>query len=126
MSKYILRFAIVLTVAGCAHKPVDKPIPANMDSEAIRKTIRDHLREVRQCFESQLKVDPDLEGKIVLEWNIVEDGSVSRVEIKEDFSKPNSASGCIADRLKSWHFPKPAKDRIGRVSYPFMVVQKLL
>ncbi|NJM09901.1 MAG: FHA domain-containing protein [Bdellovibrionaceae bacterium] len=49
-----------------------------MDKEAIRRVIREHIREIRSCYEKELQRSPDLYGKIVLEWDIEEEGRVTR------------------------------------------------
>src|SRR6185437_3691286 len=55
-----------------------------MDKEAIRRVIREHLREIRNCYERQLQRSPDLYGKLVLEWDIEEGGRVSRCSVKSN------------------------------------------
>lgn len=91
-----------------------------MDKEAIRRVIREHIREIRNCYERQLQRTPDLYGKIVLEWDIEEGGRVSRCIPKSNEMGNAQVADCISRRLKTWKFPDPPKDQIGRVSYPFV------
>jgi hypothetical protein len=91
-----------------------------MDKEAIRRVIREHLREIRNCYERELQRSPDLYGKLVLEWDIEEGGRVSRCVVKSNALGNDSVASCIASRLKTWKFPDPPKDMVGRVSYPFV------
>ena len=91
-----------------------------MDREAIRRVIRDHLREIRNCYERELQRSPDLFGKLSLQWDINEGGRVSNVEVKSNSLGNAAVAGCIASRLKTWKFPDPPKDQIGRVVYPFV------
>src|SRR5262249_35457417 len=88
-----------------------------MDKEAIRRVIREHLREIRNCYEKELQHSPDLYGKVVLEWDIEEGGRVSRCVVKSNALGNDAVAGCLASRLKMWKFPDPPKDQIGRVSY---------
>lgn len=91
-----------------------------MDREAIRRVIREHLREIRNCYERELQRTPDLYGKIVLEWDIEEGGRVSRCVTKSNEMGNQRVADCISSRLRQWKFPDPPKDQIGRVSYPFV------
>lgn len=91
-----------------------------MDKEAIRRVIREHLREIRNCYEQQLQRSPDLYGKLVLEWDIEEGGRVSRCVVKSNALGNEAVASCISSHLKTWKFPDPPKDMVGRVSYPFV------
>ncbi|MGE0528850.1 MAG: AgmX/PglI C-terminal domain-containing protein, partial [Bdellovibrionales bacterium] len=91
-----------------------------MDKEAIRRVIREHIREIRSCYERQLQRNQDLYGKLVLEWDIEEHGRVSRCVVKSNALGDNDVAQCIVNRLKTWKFPDPPKDQIGRVVYPFV------
>ena len=90
-----------------------------MDREAIRRVIRDHLREIRTCYERELQRSPDLVGKLVLEWDIEEGGHVKSVRVVSNGLLP-SVGTCVASHLKGWKFPDPPKEQIGRVVYPFV------
>lgn len=94
--------------------------PGGMDKEAIRRVIREHIREIRSCYERELQRSPDLYGKLVLEWDIEEGGRVSRCVVKSNALNNDAVANCIASRLKTWKFPDPPKDQIGRVSFPFV------
>ncbi|HMN67422.1 MAG TPA: AgmX/PglI C-terminal domain-containing protein [Bdellovibrionales bacterium] len=98
----------------------DADFGAGMDREAIRRVIREHIREIRNCYERELQRSPDLYGKVVLEWDIEEEGRVSRVVTKSNALGNDNVANCIMSRLKTWKFPDPPKDQIGRVSYPFV------
>jgi outer membrane biosynthesis protein TonB len=92
----------------------------SMDREAIRRVIREHLREIRNCYERELQRTPDLYGKVVITWDIVEGGRVSQAGVSRNEIGSSAVGECIAARLKTWKFPDPPKDQVGRVSYPFV------
>lgn len=94
--------------------------PGGMDKEAIRRVIREHIKEIRSCYERELQRSPDLYGKLVLEWDIEEGGRVSRCVVKSNALGNETVANCISARLKTWKFPDPPKDQIGRVSFPFV------
>jgi hypothetical protein len=98
----------------------DADFAGGMDKEAIRRVIREHIREIRNCYEKELQRSPDLYGKIVLEWDIEEEGRVSRCVVKSNALGNDAVANCIVNRLKQWKFPDPPKDQIGRVVFPFV------
>lgn len=98
----------------------DADFAGGMDKEAIRRVIREHIREIRNCYEKELQRSPDLYGKIVLEWDIEEEGRVSRCVVKSNALGNDNVANCIVNRLKTWKFPDPPKDQIGRVIFPFV------
>lgn len=93
---------------------------AGMDKEAIRRVIREHIREIRSCYERELQRSPDLYGKIVLQWDIEEGGRVGRAVTKSNALGNDAVASCILARLRTWKFPDPPKDQIGRVDFPFV------
>ena len=94
--------------------------PGGMDREAIRRVIRDHLREIRSCYERELQRNPDLIGKLVLQWDIGEGGKVIGTPVVVSNALTKSVGECVSSHLRSWKFPDPPKDQIGRVVYPFV------
>jgi hypothetical protein len=95
-------------------------LTGNMDREAIRRVIQEHIREIRSCYERELQRSPDLHGKLVLQWYIEEDGSVSSASPKSDDLKRPEISKCIVSRLSAWRFPNPPRGQIVQVAYPFV------
>ncbi|MBX3021528.1 MAG: FHA domain-containing protein [Bdellovibrionales bacterium] len=93
---------------------------AGMDKEAIRRVIREHIREIRSCYERELQRSPDLYGKIVLQWDIEEGGRVGHSMVKSNALGNDRVANCILSRLRTWKFPDPPKDQIGRVDFPFV------
>ncbi len=77
-------------------------------------------KQINQRYERELQRSPDLFGKIVLEWDIEEEGRVSRVVTKSNALGNDSVANCIMGRLKTWKFPDPPKDQVGRVVFPFV------
>jgi predicted component of type VI protein secretion system len=98
----------------------DADFAGGMDKEAIRRVIREHIREIKNCYDRELQRSPDLFGKLVLEWDIEEEGRVSRVAVKSNALGNESVANCITSRLRTWKFPDPPKDQVGRVIYPFV------
>ncbi len=92
----------------------------SMDREAIRRVILNNKRAIRSCYERELQRRPDMYGKLVLQWRIVEKGRVSQAKVKSNSLGSRTVANCIIGRLRTWRFPEPPPGTIGEVSYPFV------
>jgi pSer/pThr/pTyr-binding forkhead associated (FHA) protein len=90
-----------------------------IDREAIRRVIRENINAFRACYERELNRNPDLQGKIVLEWDIGERGRVMRGKVSSNDMGNKAVGECILDRLKTLTFPEPPTANEVTVSYPF-------
>lgn len=120
--------SVSVLLSACSTTPSAPPVPegeevsAGMDKEAIRQTIREDLVPIRHCYERELKNDPNIQGKLVLEWDIGDLGKVTSVTVRK--SVHPKVDQCIADVLKQTMFPTPPKGTVGRVIFPFMLSPK--
>lgn len=90
-----------------------------LDKEAIRKVVRAHIVEVRDCYNEGLKKDPELAGRIVVGFEIAASGAVGRSEISESTLADAQVGACVAAAVKSWTFPAPQGGSV-EVAYPFL------
>jgi Ca-activated chloride channel family protein len=98
----------------------DGAFSGGMDREGIRRVIREHLPEIRNCYERELQSQPDLYGKVVLEWDIEAGGRVGKAAVKTDSLSNPKVGQCLTAHLRNWNFPEPPANTVGRVSYPFV------
>lgn len=100
----------------------EDPVPGSgdIDREAIKKVIRARTAQVRACYESALRKQPDLEGSVRVGWGIRPDGRVEDARIEGGtLSSPDLAS-CLLARVASWRFPAVRAAAPIRVVYPFV------
>lgn len=87
-----------------------------LDKSIVRRVIRSHLDEVRYCYERALITNPELEGNVTIEFVIGQNGAVISVVIV-NASVGNEVASCVAQRTKTWDFPRSTG--MTRVRYPF-------
>lgn len=93
-----------------------------IDREAVRRVIRNGLREIRGCYErelSKLNRSQSLEGKVVIEWTIAEQGRAMNAKVKSSTLGNRAVENCVRDRLANWQFPDPPPGGVAEVNYPF-------
>ncbi len=94
-------------------------IQGTIDKEAIRRVIQANLRSIRSCYEKELNKHPELVGKIVLTWEIGEQGRVLSTGTKSNELGSKEVADCVLSKLKTWRFPEPPANQVAEVAYPF-------
>lgn len=92
----------------------------NIDRNGIRQVFLNNQRTLQSCYESALSTDRGLSGKVVLDFDIGEQGRVLRASVSGDKSTLNNdrLSNCIVNRMKTWRFPEPPQNQTVQVYYP--------
>lgn len=94
----------------------------SIDKEAVRRVIRENIREIQSCYErglNQLPKGSRLEGRVTIKWTIVAKGEAEDVKVKESSLGNQKIENCIRDRIASWNYPEPPPGLEGVVEYPF-------
>ncbi len=93
-----------------------------ISKESIRRVIRQHLNEVKGCYESALQSRPDLAGHVQLTLVIGLDGTVSGAKIGSSTLGEPSVEQCIVKKSQKWTFPAPEGCGAVIVHYPYSFV----
>jgi hypothetical protein len=112
--KFALALAGALFFSSCA-------TPKKVDREEIRSVFKAHMREIRDCYEQRLKEKTDLEGKLVIEFDIMPGGKVDSPHFVEESSTLKDAPmrECFLSKVVTWDFPEPPNGQIVQVAYPY-------
>jgi TonB family protein len=95
-------------------------IEGGLDREVIAAVIREHLGQIRYCYERQLSANPDLYGKVKVRFTISGDGGVDSQSVAQTTLKSAMVEECILRRIATWKFPTPKGGTKVLVSYPFL------
>lgn len=90
-----------------------------LDRDVIRRIVRAHIGEVRYCYNEGLEHDPELRGRVVVDFVIGAEGKVTRSSAEADFE--GDVPDCIAKAVARWLFPRPADGGDVAVKYPFVL-----
>jgi TonB family protein len=134
-----LRLAVtaLALLSGGAHAAADSAKPAipaaepakteaavvkgELKLELVRNVVKQHIGEVRLCYESQLAKSPGLTGRVTVGFTIGEDGKVTESRVRSSTLGSPSVERCIADAVGGWEFPRPRRGTAA-VEYPFVLV----
>ncbi|HPH64758.1 MAG TPA: AgmX/PglI C-terminal domain-containing protein [Kofleriaceae bacterium] len=114
-------FALTLGLVAAAQTMMSStPARANsIDKAVIKRVIFKHRSEFTTCYETALKAQPDLAGKIIAKFDVNADGIVIAVNATGLTTELND---CVAATIKQLRFPK-AQGTI-TINYPFVFAPK--
>lgn len=92
-----------------------------LDKDIIRRVVRQHLAEVRTCYETGLQRDPALKGRASIQFTIAPTGEVAAAVVADNTLKDATVGECIAAAVKTWKFPAPEGGGNVVVTYPFVL-----
>ncbi len=92
----------------------------SIDREAVRRKIRSILNQLKNCYERQLRVTSGLEGKVVIQFEIEEQGRVRSAKPLTSSLNNAAVENCVAARIKETRFPEPPPGTVAVVDYPFV------
>jgi hypothetical protein len=86
------------------------------DQNAAKTTVRRYSGQLKYCYESRLKADPNLSGRVEVSW-YVSGGAVSDVFIVGNTTGDAELGSCIEKKVKRWKFPDSVE---GEITWPFV------
>jgi outer membrane biosynthesis protein TonB len=95
-------------------------VEEGLTKDEVGEVIHRHLSEVRYCYESAMIRQPDIEGKLVVDFTIGGSGVVKSAEAKSSTLPDPRLDDCIIRRLVTWKFPNTKGGVDVAVSYPFI------
>ncbi|BDG10433.1 AgmX/PglI C-terminal domain-containing protein [Anaeromyxobacter paludicola] len=84
---------------GMEEAEVDSP---DVDQARLGAFIRARMSAVKACYESQLKRNPGLRGKIRIRFTILETGALSDVQAVENGIGSSEVASCIVATMRTW------------------------
>ncbi len=90
-----------------------------LSPNAITKVVKRRAGAVKSCYERQLKRNPKLKGKVVVQFEILQSGRVGKTKIVKNTTRDPAVGDCIKKQVKRWRFPKPDGGSV-TVSFPFL------
>jgi hypothetical protein len=96
----------------------------SIDKEAVRKVVQSKKDAIRRCYEKELNLHPELSGRILMKWVIMEQGRVKWAKVMNSTINNANVENCLKNELSTWQFPEPPKNLEAEVSFPFLLQAK--
>jgi len=92
-------------------------VSGRLPPEVIRRIVRQNFGRLRLCYEGGLKKDQKLEGKVVVQFVIGQDGQVSSATDQGSTMKDKAVVACAVKTIQGLSFPTP-EGGVVVVTYP--------
>jgi len=112
-----LAAAIAVLVAA---SPVRAGSSGQLDAFVVRKTIHKDLPRIHRCYESALRDEPELAGKVSVRFSVLRKGQVHSVQVLENTTGNRTVERCVARILGSIRFPSRRSGKSLRFTFPFV------
>lgn len=98
----------------------DESGSGDFDVQAVIRLINTRRAAITRCYETQLRSDPTLSGRVAVSMTIQESGSVTNVRATENTTGSDEVASCVVRVISGFRFnPGPEG---GSVSYSFPFV----
>jgi len=94
-------------------------VRGSLSKETIRRTIQRHLNEVRFCYENGLSKDPQLAGRLAIQFLISPSGVVQHASVHDSTLPSKGVADCVRQAMRRVSFPAPDGGGYVQVTYPF-------
>lgn len=108
-------------ISAIAVSSNDLVLEGGISRYAINATIAKYLNQVRRCYETELKNDPNLQGLVEMNFEINATGRLNYSNVSKTTLNSPPVETCISKRMMDWQFPKPKGGVNVNVKYPFML-----
>jgi len=89
----------------------------------IQRVLGDEQSAIRSCYERQLRNNNQLQGDVVLQVRIGNDGRVAGTRVRGNL-RDNEVKSCIQSIAKGWSFPAPAGGTCAVFEAPYRFTPK--
>ena len=100
--------------------PQDPVSQTSIDDQAILTVIRQHLNEIRHCYEQTLQRAPNMAGKMKIGFTIGLTGRVTEINVLQSDIDDVLMRSCVTGKVQRWPFPEPRGTTPVHVTYPFI------
>jgi len=90
-----------------------------LSAEQINRVVRANQAAIRYCYETEVQRQPNLRGRIAIQWRINLQGSVTTARVAQSTMRNARVEGCMVRQIRRWRFPHPDGGEVV-VTYPFI------
>lgn len=97
-------------------KPGFDVLQGRCDGEDVMRRLRRQLGALKRCYESSLKRNPALSGKLQIEWVIGRGGGVKEARVLEDTLGDPAVARCFVRQFRKMRFAPPPMEADGKIT----------
>ena len=90
-----------------------------LDGSAVTRVFRRRQRAFQACYESRLRVNPGLSGKVTIRFTIGSAGRITNIAVSNNTTGDSAVGRCIIGKVRRWRFSPPEN---GSVTFTYPIV----
>ncbi len=75
-------------------------------NESLLAAVRRYAPGIQFCYDNELKKDPSLRGKLVVNITVEANGTVSGVDVVDDTLGSGAVRNCVLAQIRGWKLPE--------------------
>ncbi len=91
-----------------------------VDAMVVREQIRRDLPKINRCYESALRYEPELAGKVKVRFAVIRGGDVKAVKILENTTGHAGVERCVTRVVSAIKFPTRRHGKPLSFTFPFI------
>jgi hypothetical protein len=112
--KLFLIFIFIFILISCTSKQY------KTESEEAQDVVTANLPKIRECYIQGLKKNPNLEGKVVVEFDYNDRGNVKRCTVQESTLNLTTVEACICKKISELYFTPAKTGTMKTIDYPMI------
>jgi TonB family protein len=88
-----------------------------LSREVVHRIVMQHRGRMRHCYETRLRANPELRGRVTIKFVIAPQGTVPSVQVAGNTTGDDGLAACAQDVVRRMSFPQA--DGVTAVTYPF-------
>lgn len=91
-----------------------------IDAFVVREKIKRDLPKINRCYESALRYEPELAGKVSVRFAVIRNGYVKGVQVVENTTGNDNVERCVTRVVSAIRFPRRRTGKSLRFTFPFV------
>ncbi len=98
----------------------ESDVDGGLTRDQINAVIHRHMNEIRYCYDAARVRSMDVMGKVVVNFDVAVDGTVTRARAPQSTVQDSKLDACVLKHLASWKFPRSRSNIATTANYPFV------
>jgi TonB family protein len=90
-----------------------------LSGSAVTSVFKRRASAFRSCYESRLKVNPNISGKVTIRFTIGSAGRITNISVAKNTTGDKAVGRCIVGKVRGWRFSPPEN---GAVTFTYPIV----
>jgi hypothetical protein len=89
-------------------------------ADSVKQVVQANYGRLKYCYETRLKANPTLSGRVEIEWNVAR-GRVTSANVFANTTQDAEFAQCLVNKVRQWKFPDDVQ---GDMVFPFIFTPK--